>query len=36
MMGVEYVHIGENCDLVSLRNELKWNEVYYQLSGGII
>jgi L-arabinose isomerase len=36
MMGVEYIHIGENCDLHSLKNELRWNEVYYQISGGII
>src|SRR5664280_1400328 len=36
MMGVEYVLIGEKCDLTSLRNELRWNEVYYQISGGII
>jgi L-arabinose isomerase len=36
MMGVEYVLIGEKCDLSSLRNELRWNEVYYQISGGIV
>ena len=36
MMGVEYVHIGEDCNLTSLKNELKWNEVYYLLSGGIV
>ena len=36
MMGVEYVLIGEKCDLTSLKNELRWNEVYYQISNGII
>lgn len=36
MMGIEYVHIGEDCNLTSLKNELKWNEVYYLLSGGIV
>ncbi len=36
MMGIEYVLIGENCDLTSLKNELRWNEVYYQFSGGLV
>ena len=36
MMGVEYVLIGEKCDLSSLKNELRWNEVYYHISGGVI
>ncbi len=36
MLGVEYVLIGEKCDLNSFRNELRWNEVYYHISGGII
>ena len=36
MMGIEYVHIGEDCNLTSLKNELRWNEVYYHISGGII
>jgi L-arabinose isomerase len=36
MMGIEYVLIGEKCDLTSLKNELRWNEVYYQLSGGLV
>jgi L-arabinose isomerase len=36
MMGIEYVHIGESCNLTSLKNELRWNEVYYQISGGIV
>jgi L-arabinose isomerase len=36
MMGIEYVHIGEECNLTSLKNELRWNEVYYHIAGGII
>jgi L-arabinose isomerase len=35
MMGVEYVLIGGKCDLTSLKNELRWNEMYYHISGGI-
>ena len=35
MMGVEYVLIGENCDLTSFKNELRWNEIYYHISDGI-
>jgi L-arabinose isomerase len=36
MMGIEYVVIDEKCDLTSLKNELRWNEISYHLSGGII
>ena len=36
MMGIEYVLIGEKCDLTAFKNELKWNEVSYYISGGII
>jgi L-arabinose isomerase len=32
MMGVEYLLIGEKCDLSAFRNELKWNGLYYNLS----
>jgi L-arabinose isomerase len=35
MTGIEYLLIGEKCDLNSLRNELKWNEIYYHLADGI-
>jgi len=35
MMGIEYLLIGEKCDLTSFRNELKWNELYFHLAGGI-
>jgi L-arabinose isomerase len=35
LMGVEYLNIDQNCDLTSFKNELRWNEVYYQISGGI-
>jgi L-arabinose isomerase len=36
MMGVEYVHIGEKCDLTEFKKELRWNELYYHISNGII
>lgn len=35
MMGIEFVLIGENCDLTAFKNELRWNEIGYHLSGGI-
>jgi L-arabinose isomerase len=35
MMGIEYVLIGEKCDLTSLKNELRWNELFYHLANGI-
>ena len=35
IMGIEYLLIGEKCDLNAFRNELKWNELYYHLSDGI-
>jgi L-arabinose isomerase len=35
MMGVEYVLIGDNCDLADFRKELRWNEIYYHISNGI-
>src|SRR5665647_1515697 len=36
MMGVEYLLIGEKFDLASFKNELRWNELYYHISDGII
>jgi L-arabinose isomerase len=33
IMGVEFVHIGENCDLSALKKELRWNEAYYNQPG---
>lgn len=36
MMGTEYVLIDEKCNLSDFRKELKWNEIYYHISGGII
>jgi L-arabinose isomerase len=36
MTGVEYLLIDEKCELDSFRKELRWNEVYYHLSGGVI
>lgn len=35
MTGIEYVHIGENFNLCDFRKELRWNELYYHISGGI-
>jgi len=35
MSGLEFVLIDENCNLNTFRNELKWNEVYYHLAGGL-
>ena len=35
MMGIEYLLIGEGCDLTSFKNELKWNEIYFHLTDGI-
>ncbi|WP_207535061.1 L-arabinose isomerase [Desertivirga arenae] len=32
MAGVEYVKIGKNTDLYSLKNELRWSDVYYQIN----
>ena len=29
--GIEYILIGRETNLSTLRNELKWNEVYYAL-----
>jgi L-arabinose isomerase len=36
MTGIEYVHIGRKFDLSDFRKELRWNELYYHISGGII
>ena len=36
MMGVEYVLIDEKCDLREFSKELRWNEIYYHIAGGII
>ena len=36
MMGIEYLLIDETCDLSSFKKELRWNEIYYHLSGGMI
>ncbi|MDQ1332034.1 MAG: L-arabinose isomerase [Bacteroidota bacterium] len=35
MMGIEFVIIDDKCNLTTLKNELRWNEVYYHLNGGI-
>jgi L-arabinose isomerase len=33
--GIEYLHIGNETNISAFRNELKWNEVYFQLSAGL-
>jgi L-arabinose isomerase len=35
MTGIEYVHIGRNFNLSDFRKELRWNELYYHVAGGI-
>jgi L-arabinose isomerase len=32
MAGIEYVRIGPNTDLYQFKNELRWNDVYYQIN----
>ena len=36
MMGVEYLIIDKNCNLSEFKKELRWNEIYYHISNGII
>jgi L-arabinose isomerase len=36
MTGIEYLLIDENCDLLSFKKELRWNEVYYHLADGMV
>jgi L-arabinose isomerase len=36
MLGIEYLLIDDKCDLRYLRKELKWNEMYYHLAGGLV
>jgi L-arabinose isomerase len=36
MMGIEFLLIDEKCDLTEFRKEIRWNEIYYHISGGII
>ena len=35
MTGIEFVLIDNKCDLSSFRKELRWNELYYHLEGGL-
>jgi L-arabinose isomerase len=30
MLNIEYVHIGEGCNLKDFKKELRWNEIYYK------
>jgi L-arabinose isomerase len=36
MLGIEYLLIDNNCELTSFKKELRWNEMFYHISGGII
>jgi len=35
MMGIEFILIDEKCNLDTLRKEMRMNEIYYHISGGI-
>lgn len=35
MSGIEFLLIDEKCDLTNFARELRWNELYYHLAGGI-
>ncbi len=35
MTGIEYLVIDENCNMSDLKKELRWNDVYYHMAGGI-
>jgi L-arabinose isomerase len=32
MAGIEFVLIGKNTDIYQFKNELRWNDVYYQIN----
>jgi len=36
MLGIEFVLIDAGCSLETFRKELRWNEIYYHISNGII
>jgi L-arabinose isomerase len=36
MMDIEFVHIGEGCNISDFKKELRWNEVYYHMAGGMM
>ena len=36
MMGIEFVLIDDKCNLDAFRKELRWNEIYYHVAGGIM
>jgi L-arabinose isomerase len=35
MLGIEFVHINDKCNIAGFRKELMWNEVFYHISDGI-
>jgi len=36
MLGIECLLIDNNCELTSFKKELRWNEMFYHISGGLI
>jgi len=36
MLGIEFVLIDAGCNLETFRKELRWNEIFYHISSGII
>jgi L-arabinose isomerase len=35
MLGIEFVHINKDCNLSDFRKELRYNEIFYHLSGAV-
>jgi len=35
MLGIEFVHINKDCNLSEFRKELRYNEIFYHLSGAV-
>jgi L-arabinose isomerase len=35
MLGIEFVHINDKCNIADFRKELRWNEVFYHISDSI-
>ena len=31
MAGIEFIHIGKNTTISNIKNELRWNDLYYRL-----
>lgn len=35
MMGIEFVLIDDKCNLTDFKKELRWNDIYYHIKGGL-